>query len=46
LGLAIVKALTESHGGAFTLANRPGGGAIARVSLKFGDPAVAASAAQ
>lgn len=36
LGLAIVKALAESHGGTFSLANRPGGGAIARVMLKAG----------
>lgn len=33
LGLAIVKALVDHHGGDLTLANRPGGGLIARVSL-------------
>lgn len=33
LGLAIVKTLVESHGGAFSLFNRPEGGACARVSL-------------
>lgn len=34
LGLAIVKALAEHHGGSFILLNRPGGGIIARVTLK------------
>lgn len=34
LGLAIVKALAESHGGSFSLANQPGGGALARVLLR------------
>jgi two-component system, OmpR family, osmolarity sensor histidine kinase EnvZ len=33
LGLAIVKALAEGHGGSFTLANRPGGGVSAKLSL-------------
>lgn len=33
LGLAIVKTLVESHGGDFSLFNRPEGGACARVSL-------------
>jgi signal transduction histidine kinase len=37
LGLAIVKALAEHHGGSFTLANRPGGGIVARVILKPGE---------
>jgi signal transduction histidine kinase len=37
LGLAIVKALAELHGGTFLLANRPGGGAIARVILRAGE---------
>lgn len=34
LGLAIVKALAEHHGGGFALSNRPGGGIIAKISLK------------
>lgn len=33
LGLAIVKTLVEGHGGTFSLFNRAGGGACARVSL-------------
>lgn len=33
LGLAIVKALVDHHGGDFTLANRPGGGLLASVSM-------------
>lgn len=33
LGLAIVKALVDHHGGDFTLANRPGGGLVASVSM-------------
>jgi two-component system osmolarity sensor histidine kinase EnvZ len=33
LGLAIVKQLVESHGGEFSLFNRPEGGACARVRL-------------
>ena len=33
LGLAIVRALAESHGGSFGLANRPDGGAVAKVTL-------------
>jgi len=33
LGLALVQAITERAGGAVTLANRPGGGAVATVDL-------------
>jgi two-component system, OmpR family, osmolarity sensor histidine kinase EnvZ len=42
LGLAIVKALAESHGGSFGLANRPGGGAVAKVTLVPAEPEKAA----
>ena len=34
LGLAIVKALAEHHGGLFGLANRAGGGIVARLTLQ------------
>ncbi len=34
LGLAIVKALVDHHGGDFTMSNRPGGGLVARVSMR------------
>lgn len=43
LGLAIVNALADLHGGAFTLANRPGGGLIAQVSLRAGATGAAPS---
>jgi signal transduction histidine kinase len=33
LGLAIVKRLMELHDGSVTLADRPGGGTIAEVTL-------------
>lgn len=38
LGLAIVKTLVESHGGTFSLFNRPEGGACARVVLPAAAP--------
>ena len=33
LGLTLARAVAEQHGGALRLANRPGGGLIASVSL-------------
>ena len=33
LGLAIVQQVVEGHGGSITLANRPGGGAVATLTL-------------
>jgi two-component system sensor histidine kinase MprB len=33
LGLAIVKQVAEGHGGTITLTNRPGGGAVARLTM-------------
>ena len=33
LGLALARDIVESHGGSISLTNRPGGGALARVSL-------------
>jgi two-component system sensor histidine kinase MprB len=33
LGLAIVQQVVEGHGGAITLTNRPGGGAVATLTL-------------
>jgi two-component system sensor histidine kinase MprB len=41
LGLAIVQQVAVGHGGSITLANRPGGGAVARLTL----PVVGRSAA-
>ena len=39
LGLALAKALVESHGGAITAASRPGGGAMLEVRLPIAEPA-------
>lgn len=36
LGLAIVQSVVQSHGGALTLRNRPGGGLLACVTLPLG----------
>jgi len=33
LGLAIVQQVVDGHGGSITLANRPGGGAVATLTL-------------
>jgi two-component system, OmpR family, sensor kinase len=38
LGLAIVAAIAEAHGGGATLDSRPGGGATFRISLPLGKP--------
>lgn len=37
LGLAIARSIATRHGGAVTLANAPGGGAVARVVLPLAD---------
>ncbi|TBR17185.1 DUF4118 domain-containing protein [bacterium] len=39
LGLAICKAVVEAHGGTITAENRPGGGAVFRLTLPRKDPA-------
>jgi two-component system sensor histidine kinase MprB len=45
LGLAIVKQVVDGHGGTIGLANRPGGGAVATLTLPIvGDPSRVASA--
>lgn len=41
LGLSIVKAVTEAHGGALTVGNAPEGGALIRLALPLGGPASA-----
>jgi len=38
LGLSVVKALVEAHGGAMAVANHPGGGAVFTVDLPAGEP--------
>jgi two-component system, OmpR family, sensor histidine kinase KdpD len=41
LGLAICRAIVESHGGRITGVNRPGGGAVFSFTLPLGDPPTA-----
>lgn len=41
LGLAICRAIVESHGGKITGINRPGGGAVFSFTLPLGDPPTA-----
>jgi two-component system, OmpR family, sensor histidine kinase MprB len=45
LGLAIVEQVAKGHGGSITLENRPGGGAVARLTLPVSASAVASPAA-
>lgn len=45
LGLAIVEQVAQGHGGSITLQNRPGGGAVARLTLPVADPAESGAAA-
>jgi two-component system sensor histidine kinase KdpD len=40
LGLAVVRAIVEAHGGSITAANRPGGGAMFRAVIPAGKPPV------
>jgi len=42
LGLAIVQQVVEGHGGTITLGNRPGGGAVATLTLPLAGQPVAA----
>jgi two-component system sensor histidine kinase KdpD len=44
LGLAVVRAIVEAHGGSVTAENRPGGGAVFRVVLPMPNPPMLAEA--
>jgi two-component system sensor histidine kinase KdpD len=45
LGLPIARAIAHAHGGRLTAANRPGGGALFRLTLPILEPPPAAPAA-
>jgi len=45
LGLAIVQQVVEGHGGTIILGNRPGGGAVATLTLPLAGETIAAAAA-
>jgi two-component system sensor histidine kinase KdpD len=42
IGLAICRGIVELHGGTITARNRPGGGAVFRISLPIGNDSVSA----
>jgi two-component system sensor histidine kinase KdpD len=44
LGLAVVRAIVQAHGGAVTAENRPGGGAVFRIVLPTPEPPALAQA--
>lgn len=45
LGLVVARSIAEQHGGTLTLADRPGGGCLARCAIPAAPPPVAAGSA-